>query len=667
MSAGRTKSNGAAGESRLRGRGGPARRLSAANYDGSTSDGNFGHIGSADRREPTLTCASTSTPRLMPMARSECTCTMCARSTQSARGGQEWRRVTSPGLPHPAILAVDADPIALAATERELRERYSGHYRVLCTDSATEARAMLSQLADAGEEVALALAAQWLSGTTGTALLENVHRLHSHAKRGLLIPWGGWADQATAKAIFDAMALGQIDYYILRPAAPPDEVFHQAITSFLLEWTRSRRVAPHTVKVVANAWSGRAYELRETLQRCAIPHSFCLADSTEGRKTLAKAGSGAKLPLMLLPDGEVLSDPTNTEIARASGASVELERDEFDVVIVGAGPAGLSAAVYGASEGLATLVVDEGGVGGQATTSSLIRNYLGFPRGVSGGRLAEQAYEQAWVFGAKFLFMHKALNLERVGNRFSLEVSDGHCITSRAVILATGASYRRLGVPALEALNGAGVFYGGPASEGHAMAGKQTYIVGGANSAGQAALHLARFAHLVTLVVRGQSLRGGMSHYLIRQIEATRNIDVRTATTVVGGGGDGRLQHLVLRTGDEQATVAADGLFVLIGARPHTDWLPVEIARDRHGYLFTGDALPEDLESAFDREPFAFETSMPGVFAAGDVRRGAVRRVASAVGEGSIAIKLVHSLFAVSRLDPSSQRLTDEGYPASRP
>lgn len=312
-------------------------------------------------------------------------------------------------------------------------------------------------------------------------------------------------------------------------------------------------------------------------------------------------------------------------------------------------------------------MVDEGGVGGQATTSSLIRNYLGFPRGVSGGRLAEQAYEQAWVFGAKFLFMHKAINLERVDNRLSLEVSDDRRIRSRAVILATGASYRRLGVPALEALTGAGVFYGGPASEGHAMAGKETYIVSGANSAGQAALHLARFARRVTLVVRGPSLHGGMSHYLIREIEVTPNIDVLTGTTVVGGGGDGHLQHLVLRTGDEQSTVAADGLFILIGARPRTEWLPDEIARNRYGYLMTGDALPRDLDFAFDRGPLAFETSMPGVFAAGDVRHGAVRRVASAVGEGSIAIKLVHSMFAVGRPDPLSQRLAEDGhYPTSR-
>lgn len=587
---------------------------------------------------------------------------MSVRSPQSSGSEKGHPQATPRELRPPVIVAVDDDPTVLPSIEQELRERYAGHYHVLCTDSAAEARAILTRLADAGEEVALALAAQWLSGTTGSALLGHVRRLHPHAKRGLLIPWRGWADQATAEAIFDAIALGRIDYYVLKPAAPSDEVFHQAISSFLLEWTRSRQRAPDTVHVVAEAWSGRAYELREALQRCALPHTFSLADSTEGRETLAKAGPGAKLPLIVLPDGELLNDPTNKDIARASGAPVDVERHEFDVVIVGAGPAGLSAAVYGASEGMATLVVDEGGVGGQATSSSLIRNYLGFPRGVSGRRLAEQAHDQAWAFGAKFLFMHKAIGLERVGSRTLLEVSDDQRISARAVILATGASYRRLGVPALEALTGAGVFYGGPVSEAHAMVGKEAYIVGGANSAGQAALHLARFARRVTLVVRSKSLSDGMSHYLVREIEATRNVEVRTATTVVGGGGDGRLQHLVLCTGDEQATVAADGLFVLIGARPHTDWLPAEIARDRQGYLLTGDALSEDQKSAFARRPFAHETSMPGVFAAGDVRHGAVRRVASAVGEGSIAIELVHALFTAERLHPPSQRLTDDGH-----
>ena len=556
-------------------------------------------------------------------------------------------------MPAPMLLAVDGDPDALGRVERELRDRYASSYRVVGTRSPDEALAILTELADAGEDVALVLAAQWLPEMTGSELLERVRRLHPQAKRGLLVSWGEWGERQTAEAIFDSMALGRIDYYVLRPATSPDELFHQAISSFLLDWTEAHLIAPHTVRVVADAWAGRAYELRDTLQRCAVPHAFYLSDSEEGRVLLAKSGAGARLPLMVLPDGRVLSDPTNTEIADATGGWIDPDRDEFDVVIVGSGPAGLSAAVYGASEGLETLVVDEGGVGGQASSSSLIRNYLGFPRGVSGRRLAEQAYEQAWVFGGYFVHMHRVDSLTRDGDRRQVTLSEGRRISARAVILATGAAYRRLGVPALDALSGAGVFYGGPASEAPAMAGKDAYIVGGANSAGQAALHLARYARQVTLVVRAQSLGAGMSDYLVKEVEATPNVEIRVGCEVVGGGGDGRLQYLALReaaTGEDE-TVTADGLFVLIGARPQTDWLPSEIARDGHGFLLTGPDLPDDHGWPLKRRPLRLETSMPGVFAAGDVRHGSVKRVAAAVGEGSIAIQLVHGLFTADRLN----------------
>jgi thioredoxin reductase (NADPH) len=556
-------------------------------------------------------------------------------------------------MPAPTLLAVDSDSAALGRVERELRGRYAGDYRVICTRSPDEALEVLIRLSDAGEEVAVVLAGQWLSETTGGELLERARRLHPHAKRALLVAWGEAGQRPTAEAIFDSMALGRIDYYVLRPAVSPDELFHQAISSFLLEWTEARRIAPHTIRVVGDAWAGRAHEIRDALQRCAIPHAFYLSESSEGRDVLAKTDPETKLPLMVLPDGQVLSDPTNREIADASGAPMDLERDDFDVVIVGAGPAGLSAAVYGASEGLDTLVVDEGGIGGQATSSSLIRNYLGFPRGVSGRRLAQQAYEQAWVFGANFVFMHRVTGLSRVRDRLRVILSDDRRVSAGSVILATGADYRRLGVPPLEALNGAGVFYGGPASEAHAMAGKDAYIIGGANSAGQAALHLARFARRVTLVVRAQSLGAGMSRYLVHELEGTPNVEVRMGTEVVGGGGDGRLQSLELRenaTG-EQETVAADGLFVLIGAHPRTDWLPEEIARDEQGFLLTGADLPEDRGWPLERRPLLLETSMPGVFAAGDVRHGSVKRVASAVGEGSIGIQVVHSLFTADQLD----------------
>ena len=554
----------------------------------------------------------------------------------------------------PVLLAVDADPAALGDLERELRARYEGHYRVHCMGSAEEALATLTQLSEAEEQVALVLAAQWLSGSTGSELLEQVRQIYPHAKRGLIVSGGSWADQPAAEAIRDAMALGRIDYYVPRPAASRDEVFHQAISTLLLEWATDRRLVPHTVHIIGETWSGRAYELREVFQSCAVPHTFHLAASDRGRELLAEAGSEAQLPLMVLPDGRALSNPSNSEIAEAAGAPADLAEHAFDIVIVGAGPAGLSAAVYGASEGLSTLVVDEGGLGGQARSSDSIRNYLGFPKGIAGSRLAEQAYEQASIFGASFLFMHRATALAPTGHGIEVVLSDDRRLSARAVILATGASYRRLGVPSLEALHGAGVFYGGPASESHALSGKEAYVVGGGNSAGQAALHLARYAHRVRLVVRAESLELGMSHYLVREVEATRNVEVLTGTAVAGGGGEGRLQELVLRrsgTGEEE-TVAADGLFVLIGARPHTDWLPEKMARDESGFLLTGADLQDGHDWPLKRRPLSLETSMPGVLAAGDVRRASVKRVASAVGEGAVAIQLVPSLFAAERLHP---------------
>jgi thioredoxin reductase (NADPH) len=554
----------------------------------------------------------------------------------------------------PVLLAVDDDPEALRAVEGELRERYSRDYTVLCEGSCHGALETLERLRDEGQPVALVLSGQWLStGMTGAELLGRVHQLHPHAKRGLLIEWGGWGDAPTGEAIHEAMAQGRIDYYVLRPSGRPDEVFHQAVSSFLLEWSHSQKTAPHTIYVVGRSWSGRAYEIRDALERCAIPHSFCLADSDQGRELLAGLEDvDAELPLMILPTGAVMSNPSDADIAAAAGAPVDLDGAEFDVVIVGAGPAGLSAAVYGASEGFSTLVVDEGGIGGQATLSSLIRNYLGFPRGVSGTRLSEQAYEQAWVLGAKFAFMERVERLERENGRIRVTLRDHGSLTTRAVILATGATYRRLDVPELEELNGAGVFYGGPASEAHGLKGLDVYVVGGANSAGQAALHLARFARTVTLVVRAGSLAAGMSYYLARQIEATPNVDVRVRTDVVGGGGDdGWLRYLVLReAGGAEERVKAEGLFLMIGARPHTDWLPAEIARDSRGFIRTGSDLGDDAGWPLDRNPLLFETSMPGVFAVGDVRHGAVKRVASAVGEGSIAIQLVHQLVADDRL-----------------
>jgi thioredoxin reductase (NADPH) len=554
----------------------------------------------------------------------------------------------------PVLVVVDGDAGALRDVERELRDRYARHYRVMCMRSPHEALACLEDLAADNEQVALVLAGQRLSGMTGNELLEQVRRLHPHAKRGRLMAWGSLGDRATGEAIFDSIAHGWIDHYVLRPSEPSDEIFHHSISSLLLEWAEARRASPHTIRVVGESWSGRAYELRHLLGRCAIPHSFCLADSSDGRALVPEVREGAKFPIVVFPDGTLLNDPSNAALAKAAGSPVNPERMDFDLVIVGAGPAGLSAAVYGASEGFSTLVVDEGGLGGQATSSPLIRNYLGFPGGVSGRRLALQAYEQAWVFGANFAFMQRATDLRREPDGVYVTLSDSGRVHTRAVLLATGVSYRRLGIPEVEALNGAGVFYGGPASEAPAVADQNVYVLGGANSAGQAALYLTRYARRVTLVVRAQSLSAGMSHYLVRQVEATPNLRVRLGTEIVGGGGDGWLEHLVLRdrlVGEEE-TVDADALFLMIGGHPHTEWLPPEVERDDQGFVLTGTDFRADHNWLSVRSPFLLETSMPGVFAAGDVRHGSAKRVASAVGEGSVAVQLLHSLFAVDRLHP---------------
>jgi thioredoxin reductase (NADPH) len=554
---------------------------------------------------------------------------------------------------NPVLVVVDEDRDLLATTEQALSDRYERDYRVEAFRSATAALDRLEHLAGTQQHVALVLSAQWLTGTTGDELLKVVHRLHPHAKRALTIAWRELGDVPTGRAVSAAIATGRIDHYVIRPFRPPDESFHHAISSFLLEWSEAMQVAPHTIHVTGESWSGRAYELSEVLGRCAIPHTFALADSTAGRAALAAAGDSAQLPIVSFPDGTMLSNPTNVELAAASRAAVTPKYRQFDVVIAGAGPAGLSAAVYGASEGLRTLVVDQGGIGGQAASSSSIRNYLGFPRGVSGRRLAQQAYEQAWILGAQFAFMQQVADLGRDDDGLFVNLTDSGVVRARAVILATGVRYRRLAIPELDALNGAGVYYGGPASEAAAMTGREVFVVGGANSAGQAALHLASYARRVTVVVRATSLDVGMSAYLVRQLQAASNIDVVLRTEVVGGGGDGVLEHLVLRDSARQAdeTVPADGMFVMIGAQPHTDWLPATVRRDANGFVLTGAAATD--HRTLGRPPRTLETSMQGVFAVGDVRHGSVKRVASAVGEGSTAIQHLHHHFSADATTPT--------------
>ena len=553
----------------------------------------------------------------------------------------------------PTLLAVDDDPPALERIERELTRRYAGDYRVVCEPSATAALATLERLSADGDDVALVLADQWMPELTGSELLAHARRLHPHAKRGLLIEWGAWGDRATADAVLRAMGIGDIDYYVLKPWWSPDEQFHRTISEFLYEWTRAAPVSAREVEVVGEPWAQRSHELRSLLARNGVPHVFHASDSPEGRERLAACGQAdTTAPVAIMLDGQVLVDPSNAELADAFGVSTSLEgKHDFDAVVVGAGPAGLAAAVYASSEGLDTLVVEREAIGGQAGSSSLIRNYLGFSRGVSGAELAQRAYQQAWVFGTDFVLMRDATTLRPEGERIAIALSDGSEVTARTVVLATGVSYRRLDRPSLDELTGAGVFYGASTSEAQALTGKRAYVVGGGNSAGQAAMHLSRYAERVTILIRGETLAKSMSQYLRDTIDAAANIELRTGIEVADGAGDGRLTELTLRhvRSDETETVPADGLFVLIGAHPHTDWLPDAIERDPRGFLLTG----PDVSGAWplERAPLMLETSLPGVFAAGDVRHGSVKRVASAVGQGAAAIQQVHEYLTAAALD----------------
>src|SRR5829696_568875 len=474
----------------------------------------------------------------------------------------------------PVIFAVDAGAESFLRIEYGLRRRYGVEYQVMCETSAMWGMKQLNDLKAAGEEVALILADQWMPDIEGAEFLARAGRLFPTAKRAVLVEWG---DRTTQEPVLRAMSLGHIDYYVNKPERPGDEYFHKMVAEFLYDWAKAHRPVFAEIRVVGERWSARSHELRDVLSRNGILHEFHAAETEAGQQLLARLGKrSVKFPVAILYDGQVLEDPSNADLADAFGVNRPLGRRRFDLVIVGAGPAGLAAAVYGASEGLSTLIVEGEAIGGQAGTSSLIRNYLGFPWGIDGAELARRATEQAWWFGAKFRFMRTATALRRDDSELVVTLSDGTEVRSRAVILATGISYRRLGISGVEELVGAGVFYGAAVSEARAMKGQEVYVVGSANSAGQAAMHLSKYASHVTLLVRGSSLKASMSKYLIKEIEAAQNVKVRFKTRVVDGGGEGRLEHLTLAnsaTGLAEIVPAA-ALFVLIGAEPHTGWLP---------------------------------------------------------------------------------------------
>jgi thioredoxin reductase (NADPH) len=553
----------------------------------------------------------------------------------------------------PVLLIVDNDQRARGVVEAELRNRYGADYQVISVGSADDPVGLLAGLRDEQRRVAIVVAGESLSELAGTALLARVREFHSTAKRLLLMHWeyGPPPD-----AILQAIALGHIDAYAGRPATVPDEAFHLTVTELLEKWSRSNLPRPEVMRVVGKELSARSHEIRDLLSRNVVPFGFYPEDAGPGRALLEQAGAtGARLPVVIMFDGRVLENPSNTQIAEAIGVRTSPGADLYDVAVIGAGPAGLGAAVYGASEGLSTVMLEPVAIGGQAGTSSNIRNYLGFPTGVSGEDLAVRAYTQAWNFGAEYVYGNPATGLRARGRERIVTVAGGDEVRSRAVIIATGVSYRRLGIPSLERLTGVGVFYGAATSEAKAMKGQEVFVVGGANSAGQAAVHLARFAARVTMLVRGPSLAESMSEYLIKEITSTPNIAVRHNAVVTGGTGTCSLESLTI---EDQAsgvaeTVPAGALFVLIGAEPRTQWLPGDIRRDRWGFVVTGTELmaggrpPESWP--LHRPPMFLESSLPGVFAVGDVRYGSVKRVASAVGEGSVAIRLIHDYLRGTR------------------
>jgi thioredoxin reductase (NADPH) len=558
----------------------------------------------------------------------------------------------SPAVSRPTILALLDEPADLERVEGELRRRYAADYDVSCISSAAEAHEELTEKRAAGQPVAVVLADRCRTGDNRKAFFDAVGALHPFAKRVLLIDWGGWHDPSTAADVLDAMAKARIDYYAPKPRCRPDESFHRLLADLLYEWARAHAPAASEATLIGRDGTFRVHELRSLLAGSGVPYRFEEHGSPEAQRLLAQAGKqlpASADPVLVVRDGQILSDPTNAELAGAFGVETGLgpERD-FDVIVIGAGPSGLTAAVYASSEGLSTLVIDRAGFGGQAASSALIRNYLGFSRGVSGGELAQRAYQQAWVFGARFSLMREARALTRAGDRWVVMLDDGNEASGRAVVLATGISYRRLGIPTLERLVGSGVFYGATVAEARTQAGGQAFVIGGGNSAGQAAMHLSRYAANVTLVVRDRSLAAGMSHYLQEALSATGNVSIRLDTEVVDGDGREKLEHVTLRrrsTGDTERH-SASGLFILIGAEPPTEWLPEGIERDEHGYVLTGlDLLGNDgvvRGWRLERAPLTLETSAPGVFAIGDVRHGSTKRVASAAGEGSVVVAELH-------------------------
>jgi thioredoxin reductase (NADPH) len=559
-------------------------------------------------------------------------------------GSTKYRSSANPERPAgPVVLIVDDDIGVVHAMSDDLGRRFGQDFRIVGEKSAAAGLATLRELAVAHKPVALLIADNDMAEMSGVEFLAQAHKMHPRAKRVLLIE----RDYSARSPLVDAMTLGQADYHITKPWMLEQDLYRQ-VSEFLAEWAKDQEAGFELFHIVGGTSDRSTHDLREMMTNFNVPFRFHTAESAQGRELLnAKGLGGTRLPVVIRHDDYIMVQPTVAEIITATGGSVTNDVTECDVVVVGAGPAGLTAAVYSASEGLRTVVLEESISGGQAGSSPMIRNYPGFPHGISGHELTRRACEQAWMFGAHMVFSQPVAGVEARGDARIVHQADGHQIMARAVVVATGIAWRRLDVPRLEGMVGCGVFYGAAGSEAQAMDGQDVFVVGAGNSAGQAALYLARYASQVTILVRGSSLERSMSEYLIREIEATPNLTVRLNTEVIDGHGNEHLAAITVRDKLQQRTerLPASALFVLIGGEPRTRWLPADVERDG-GYILTGRDVTLRAASEqrwpLERAPLPLETSMPGVFAAGDVRYRSIKRVASAVGDGATAIRLVH-------------------------
>ena len=541
------------------------------------------------------------------------------------------------------IVTVDDDPGVSRAVARDLRRRYGEQHRIVRAESGDAALDALREMRLRGDEVAVIVADYRMPGMNGIEFLERAMDLYPTARRVLLTAY------ADTGAAIDAINVVDLDHYLLKPWDPPEEKLYPVLDELLSKWQEEERRPVHVTKLVGHRWSARSSDVREFLARNQVAYRWYESEGPDGQRLLAAAqADGLRLPVVITPDGEALVEPTDAELATRVGLATTPSKDFYDLIVIGGGPAGLGAAVYGASEGLRTVLVERTATGGQAGQSSRIENYLGFPDGVSGAQLTERARRQATRFGAEVLTTRDVVGLDVNGSARTVRFSDGGTIDAHTVILATGVSYRQLDAPGLEEMTGRGVYYGSALTEATACTGQDIYIVGGANSAGQAAVYLARHAKSVTILVRGSALERSMSYYLIQQIREIGNISVRTCTEVIGAGGSDHLEWLTLRdtTTGATETVDAGWLFLFIGAAPLTDWLDGVVNRDQRGFVVAGPDLSAEGDRPrgweLDRAPYHLETSVPGVFVAGDARAESAKRVASAVGEGAMAVMLVH-------------------------